>query len=152
MAETTSKVAGRWGGVVLVIFLAVGVTVGSALFTYYLILGEVSLPFSGKGDVATGPIVKLGEFMVNFGSPDRIGYARFAVELELYEKKGVDMVEKRMAALRNAVILYIRDCTYDDFGSSASLRQVAEALMDRLNSILPTPMIADLYFVEFAVQ
>ncbi|MCK9222362.1 MAG: flagellar basal body-associated FliL family protein [Limnochordia bacterium] len=152
MAET-NKTTGRWGFIVLIVCLAVGVTVGSALFTYYLIQGKVPLPaFAKKEADKMGPMVKFDELVLNFGPPERHGYVRFRPELELYEAKGVKIIDDWMPAIQNEIILYIRDCTIQDFGTSASLRRVADDLVDKLNNLLPSPQIARLYFVGLVIQ
>lgn len=152
MAET-SKSNGRWGLIILVIFLALGVTVGSALFAYYLVQGEVPLlAFGGQEGIKMGPTVKFDEFVLNFGPAERYGYVRFSLEMELYDSKGAKVIDQWMPAIQNEIILYTRDCTIDNFGCSASLKAVADELVHNLNQLLPSPQIARLYFTGLVVQ
>jgi flagellar FliL protein len=99
-----------------------------------------------------GPILKLDSFIVQIRAPEGDRYAHLTLELELGSEGDKKSFEVRMSHIRDAAIGYLSDRTEDELRGSEGLGVVKEALLKKLNEIVPGNRIRGLFITEFIIQ
>jgi flagellar FliL protein len=106
----------------------------------------------GKEGPAVGPTVRFENFTVQLKSNDVERYAHTSLELELTDDAAKALVEKRTAPIRDAVLGYLTDRTAEELRGSEGLRQMKEALLKRLDEIIPGKRINTVFITDFIIQ
>jgi flagellar FliL protein len=99
-----------------------------------------------------GPVLKLETFIVQIRAPEGDRYAHLTLELELGSEGDKKYFEARMPRIRDAAIGYLSDRTEDELRGSEGLGVVKEALLKKLNEIVPGNRIRALFITEFIIQ
>lgn len=99
-----------------------------------------------------GPVLKLETFIVQIRAPEGDRYAHLTLELELGSEGDKKYFETRMPRIRDATIGYLSDRTEDELRGSEGLGVVKEALLKKLNEIVPGNRIRALFITEFIIQ
>jgi flagellar FliL protein len=89
---------------------------------------------------------------VQLKSNDVERYAHTSLELELTDDAAKALVEKRTAPIRDAVLGYLTDRTAEELRGSEGLRQMKEALLKRLDEIIPGKRINTVFITDFIIQ
>lgn len=110
----------------------------------------------GHGEEAEGEgpgaILKLESFIVQIRAPDGDRYVHFTLEMELGHESDKKPFEARMPRIRDLVIAYLSDRTEDELRGSEGLAQVKEALLKKLDEIVPGHRVQALFVTEFIIQ
>jgi flagellar FliL protein len=106
----------------------------------------------GKEGPTVGPTVRFENFTVQLRSNDVERYAHTSLELELTDDAAKALVEKRTAPIRDAVLGYLTDRTAEELRGSEGLRQMKEALLKRLDEIIPGKRINTVFITDFIIQ
>lgn len=99
-----------------------------------------------------GPVIKLETFIVQIRADEGDRYAHLTLELELGSEADKKYFEIRMPRIRDAAIGYLSDRTEDELRGSEGLGVVKEALLKKLNEIVPGNRIRGLFVTEFIIQ
>ena len=99
-----------------------------------------------------GPVLKLETFIVQIRAAEGDRYAHLTLELELGSEGDKKYFEARMPRIRDAAIGYLSDRTEDELRGSEGLVVVKEALLKKLNEIVPGNRIRALFITEFIIQ
>jgi flagellar FliL protein len=108
-----------------------------------------------KGAPATaalGPMTRFDNFTVQLKSADVDRYARMSLELESPNDISKAAVEKRVPPIRDAVLGYLTDRTAEELRGSDGLKQVKQALLQRLEEIVPGNHVKSLFITDFIIQ
>lgn len=159
--EQEAKPAG--GGKPLVWMALVGVValLAGAGGTYFAVGGEdrgsegaeaseaqaepAPVPFSER-------VVPLEPFVVNVTGDEYPRFLKVTVKLEVEEPSQKQIVEDRMAQIRDSLIVLItskRLSDVSDFEGKALLKQ---EILDRVNGLFDEPFVKSVLFTEFVVQ
>jgi flagellar FliL protein len=106
----------------------------------------------GKEEGAVGPTARFDNFTVQLKSNDVERYAHMSLELELNDETGKGIVEKRTAPIRDAVLGYLTDRTAEELRGSDGLRDMKNALLKRLEEIVPGKRIVNVFITDFIIQ
>jgi flagellar FliL protein len=106
----------------------------------------------GKEEGAVGPTVRFDNFTVQLKSNDVERYAHMSLELELADEPAKAVVEKRTAPIRDAVLGYLTDRTAEELRGSDGLRDMKNALLKRLEEIVPGKRISNVFITDFIIQ
>ena len=106
----------------------------------------------GKDEGAVGPTVRFDNFTVQLKSNDVERYAHMSLELELADEPAKAVVEKRTAPIRDAVLGYLTDRTAEELRGSDGLRDMKNALLKRLEEIVPGKRISNVFITDFIIQ
>jgi flagellar FliL protein len=99
-----------------------------------------------------GAIFDLEPFIVNLADTPEIRYLKVTVKLELDKADVATELTNRLPPIRDAVLVLL---TGKD---SATLRtphgkfQLREEMTQRINALLPRPVVRSAYFTEFVIQ
>lgn len=124
--------------------------------------GEAKDEHGEKGDKAggahgaeeggPGPSMRLDNFIVQVRAPEGDRYAHLTMELEVGAETDKKAFETRMPRIRDSVIGYLADRTEDELRGSEGLGQVKEALIKKIDEIVPGKRIRGLFITEFIIQ
>ena len=99
-----------------------------------------------------GPMVEIKEFVVNIIGQDAAHYVKASLSLELDKDATLDEVNKRMPQIRDAILLLISNKTFEELQDIQGKNQVKAELKSKLNSILKTGQVNNVYLTDFVVQ
>lgn len=99
-----------------------------------------------------GPMIDINDFIVNIISAESNRYVKASFTLELSNKPVLDEAEKRMAQIRDAILLLVGNKTYDELQDLQGKKQLKAELSSKLNAILQTGQVKSIYFTDFVVQ
>ncbi|MCL2146263.1 MAG: flagellar basal body-associated FliL family protein [Synergistaceae bacterium] len=128
----------------LIIVIFLGLALFAAGIGGGILLGRELLNSSTDGTVdaksfaAPGPIVPMGEFVVNLaGNGNRV--ASFSVSLEALNSKIDDTIKSQnwIPRIRSEILLIAKDKVYEDLTKAEGVVQFGEQIKRTLNTILP---------------
>lgn len=99
-----------------------------------------------------GPLVNLGDFIVNIISEDGNHYLRASITIEATDAKRAEEVKRRMPIVRDAVLMLISNKTFEELYDMHGKKQLKAELLLEINSILSNEGAAAIYFTDFVVQ
>lgn len=111
--------------------------------------GEHGAPAAGEGP---GPTMRLENFVVQVRATEGDRYAHMTLELELTAELDKKSFETRMPRIRDGVISYLADRNEDELRGSEGLGQIKEALVKKIDEIVPGHRIRGLFITEFIIQ
>ena len=98
------------------------------------------------------PIVDLDPFIVNLADKDQRRYLKVKMALEVSDKKVEEEVKKRMPEIRDIITLLLSSKTYADLSTIDGKLALKTAIVNRLNSIIISGRVTNVFFTEFVVQ
>jgi flagellar FliL protein len=99
-----------------------------------------------------GPSMRLDNFIVQVRATEGDRYAHLTMELEVGAESDKKSFESRMPRIRDTVIGYLADRSEDELRGSEGLGQVKEALLKKIDDIVPGHRIRGLFITEFIIQ
>jgi len=102
-----------------------------------------------------GPVVSLGEFIVNLADPTETRYLRANVVLELDFGSSAALateVDSRIPQIKDIVIHALGSKTSIQLADPENREALKEELKDKVNAVLNRGQLARVYFTSFAVQ
>ena len=169
MAEKEEKDVqgeGSGGKKKLLIFIIAGIVLllGTGAAVYFLVLKkpppeeevkneqvEMVQPPANE-EAAIGPMVDIKEFIVNIISEEGTHYVKASLTLELSNEAVLEEANKRMAQIRDAVLLLIGNKTFEELQDLQGKKQLKAELKSKINSFLKTGRIKNVYLTDFVVQ
>ena len=103
-------------------------------------------------ELAIGPMFNLDSFIINTSDPGGNRYLRVTMDLELRGLELTEELQSRLPQIKNEIlmILPIRKC--DELTSVQGKIALRDELLTKINSLLKTGTITNLYFTEFVIQ
>jgi flagellar protein FliL len=105
----------------------------------------------GEGETAR-PSIHLDNFIVSIRAAEGDRFAHATMEVEVGSEADKKAFETRMPRIRDAILSYLSDRTEDDLRGSEGLRQLKEAIVKKLDEIVPGHRVRGLYITEFLIQ
>jgi len=109
----------------------------------------------GEEDAVTpddiGPTYTLGDFVVNLAGSGGYQYIRASIVVEVDEKRVVEELDKRSPQLRDIIITILREQKLADIEEPGA-RVIKNQIVTRLNQVLSTGKIKNVWFTQFVVQ
>ncbi len=99
-----------------------------------------------------GPMVKIDEFIVNIISEEGRHYVKAALTIELDKEEALEETSKRMAQIRDAILLLVGNKTFEELHDLQGKKQLKAELVSKINSFLQTGKVKAIYFTDFVVQ
>lgn len=99
-----------------------------------------------------GVMYNLGSFLVNLADKNANTYAKVSITLELSNQKVQQEVVKRLPIIKDAVINLLSSKTYDEIRTPEGKEELRLELIKRINAILVTGGVQNIYFTQFIVQ
>lgn len=90
--------------------------------------------------------VSMDQMFVNLSGPENEGHSlTFQVEIELFEENNRQIIESRLATLKNAAIEVAREQSYGRLKSLSGKLYFKESLVSAMNESLRQPIIRDIH-------
>jgi len=99
-----------------------------------------------------GIMYNLGSFLVNLADKNANTYAKISITLELSNQKVEKEVVKRLPIIKDAVINLLSSKTYNEIRTPEGKEELRLELIKRINAILVTGGVQNIYFTQFIVQ
>lgn len=150
-----------------IIFAAVGLALIACAAGAGYLLGKGSQPAApaaqtqaaattaaagGTGAPAVGPMVNIDSFVINILEEKETRYLKAAVTLEMANALAVDEVKLRMPQIRDAILLMVGNKTFSEVRDLQGKLQLRAEMLDKINSLLQSGAVQQIYFTDFVVQ
>ena len=109
-------------------------------------------PSPGGAEVNLGPMVDVGEFIINIISDDNSHYLRTSITIELSNQAAQDEITLRMPQIRDAILMLASSKTFEELYDVHGKKQLKAELLVELNEMLNRGEAVALYFTDFVVQ
>jgi len=111
--------------------------------------GEDS-PFPAAAEF--GIPVDMGSFTINLADADGPRYLKVVVKVTVSAEETEEEVKYREAQMRDVVISYLSSLTLDDTKGARAKEDLRESLRKRMNNLLRSGEVMDVFFTEFVTQ
>ncbi len=120
-----------------------------------------------EGDTATGSttsssgtqlintpthLVTLPPLTINLADTGSSRYLRLGIDIEVSNKDAISVIESQSAKIRDAIIILLSSKTYQEISTSEGKFLLKNELASRINQILGSPRVVQIYFTDFVVQ
>jgi len=112
---------------------------------------DVPIPEITQSNVI-GPMVEIEEFIVNIISEDDRHYVKASLTIELNKEVALEETNKRMAQIRDSILLLVGNKTYEELQDLQGKKQLKAELISKINSFLQSGKVKAIYFTDFVVQ
>ena len=99
-----------------------------------------------------GQMFQLDPFVVNLSDPGGKRYLKAKIELEFIEKEVQTELTVRLPQLRDSILLHLSSKTLDEVQSMDGKVELRNALIKRINQVLKSGKVKNLYFTQFVIQ
>ena len=147
--------------IVIIVLLLVLLIVGG-LVAYFLLSGggeeeqvepqKVEKKKKVSSMTEIGPIYSLDGFVVNLLSNSSSRYLKCKIDLELDAPELQEEVDKKLPAIRDLIIRILSSKTVEEIQTSKGKEKLKEEIKRKINEMLTTGEIRNVYFTEFVIQ
>lgn len=143
------------------VFLLVVIAMGGGFFMMWNKMSSMNAQNSEDAETATeteeavetmGPTTRLETFIVNLADKGGTRYLRISMDLELEKEETVEVVEKRLPKIRDAVLMILPTKKYEDIGTVEGKSALRNEMLAKINELMKPEEIKNIYFTEFVVQ
>jgi flagellar FliL protein len=99
-----------------------------------------------------GPIYPLDTFVVNLVSNNANRYLKCKIDLELDSPELQQEIDKKLPAVRDLIIRILSSKTVEEIQTSRGKEKLKEEIKRKINEILTTGEVRNVYFTEFVIQ
>jgi flagellar FliL protein len=147
----------------MIIALAMLVLVGGGFAGWTMIKESPTEPSQGGGPTAekapenavepeVGQMFQLDPFVVNLSDPGGKRYLKARIELEYNGQEVETEITARLPQLRDAILLHLSSKMLDEVQSVDGKVELRNALIKRINQVLTSGKVKNLYFTQFVIQ
>lgn len=109
-------------------------------------------PSQSRTQIQSSPLFRLPEFLTNLSDPLGRRYVRVTVELELISPEIAKEVEAQNARIRDALIILLSSKSYAELSTLEGKQILRNQILDRINQILGSSKVVNVYYIDFVVQ
>lgn len=115
---------------------------------------EASASAKANAKVANqiGPLFKMDTFIVNLSGDSGSRYLKATMQLELSDVAVTDELMGRNPQVRDLILTLLSSKSFADISSTAGKFALREEMVSRLNEVLASGEVRQVYFTEFVVQ
>ena len=99
-----------------------------------------------------GPIYPLDKFVVNLVSTNANRYLKCKIDLELDSQELQQEIDKKLPAIRDLIIRVLSSKTVEEIQTSKGKEKLKEEIKRKINEVLTTGEVRNVYFTEFVIQ
>ncbi len=99
-----------------------------------------------------GPIKALDSFIVNLSGAGGRNYLKMEIALEFDNAEVMVEIENKMPQVKDTILLLLSTKSFEDIQSSNGKLMLKNEIITRLNKLLTTGIIQNMYFTNFVVQ
>lgn len=109
-------------------------------------------PADAGAPTKVGPIKPIDTFIVNMADTERERYLKITLQLELSNAEADGEINKRMPQVKDLVLTFLPTKTAAELQSMEGKQQLREELMTKINDLLSTGRVTNIYFTDFVIQ
>ena len=109
-------------------------------------------PVEGKAPPVKRPAVGMKEFVVNLADTEQTRYLKVNIELEVTSPAIGLACDANQAAIRSSLVELLSSKTYAEIRDIKGKAKLRQEVIVRLNEIIGTNGITQVYFTDFIVQ
>lgn len=106
---------------------------------------------AAKGS-SIGPLYSFDTFIVNLADPGGIRYLKVSMQAEVDSNKVIEEIEKRNPQVRDLILTVLSSKTYAEVSTPQGKIALKQEIIRRLNLILTTGTVRNIFFTEFVSQ
>ncbi|WP_456488084.1 flagellar basal body-associated protein FliL [Caminibacter pacificus] len=99
-----------------------------------------------------GPIYPLDKFVVNLVSTNADRYLKCKIDLELDSQELQKEIDKKLPAIRDLIIRILSSKTVEEIQTAKGKEKLKEEIKRKINQMLETGEVRNVYFTEFVIQ
>jgi flagellar FliL protein len=110
---------------------------------------------SGEASVEKqGPsaLFPLDPFIINLRDPAGKRYLKIRIELELSNKELEAQIKERMPQIKDGLLILLSSKSYEDIEPVEGKLRLRQEIVSRINGLLSSGRVQNIYFTEFVVQ
>ncbi len=109
---------------------------------------------SGSTTVQTNPttLVSLAPLTINLSDTGASKYLKVGIDIELNSAEAAKEIERQKARIRDAIIILLSSKSYSLLSTTTGKISVKNEIASRINQILQSPRVIQVYFTDFVVQ
>lgn len=151
------------GSKMLLVALAVTNLLSLGGLAYFVVMGggdqasagipqEVSEPEAPQEVVEVGPTVDIGTFSITLADPGQNRYLKAILKARVSANPVMEEVEGREPEIRDRVIDYLSSLTVKETQGAAAKSTIRSNLKKRINNILRSGEVENIFLTEFVTQ
>ncbi len=105
-----------------------------------------------KVDIATGPIVEMTPFVVNLDEATSSRYLKVTIAVELDKKETETEFNNKKVVARDQILMFLSTLNTETTSGIQGKEMIKEGIIKRLNNIMVSGKIKNVYFKDFVVQ
>ena len=163
--ETESEERGEKGGsklllIVIIVLLLLLLVIGG-LVAYFLLSSPKKEQPAAQQEIKThkvtqltkmGPIYPLDPFTVNLVSSNADRYLKCKINFELDSPALQKEIDQKIPAIRDMIISILSSKSVEEIQTSKGKEKLKDEIKRKVNAILTTGEIRNVYFTEFVIQ
>lgn len=148
----------KWILLLLLLFIIIGGAAGA----WFFFLQDKFLPDKGgdagvekvevKSTRPIGTTMALPVFTVNLADPLGQRFIKVSLEVEVADAKVVEEITQQNARIRDSIILLLSSKSYADIATTESKLMLKSEITDRLNAILGTGKVYQVFITDMVIQ
>jgi flagellar FliL protein len=99
-----------------------------------------------------GPTYDAGEIIVNLADMGQARYAKIQTVFELPDEKTLDEIKKREPQIKDAIIEIFSSKQAEQFLEIKSRNEIKQEILNKINLILKSGKVKNVYFTNIVVQ
>ena len=99
-----------------------------------------------------GPMVKLGDFVVNLNNPGQSRYLKISLRAEVSDSRTRDELRAREPQMRDVVISYLSSLPIKQTYGARAKAGIRDNIRRRLNQLLTTGEVKRIFYTDFMTQ
>jgi flagellar FliL protein len=147
--------------VIIIVLLLILLIIGG-LVAYFLLFNnsDNNQPTGEKKEIVKktnalaeiGPIYPLDQFIVNLASNNADRYLKCKISLELSMPELQQEIDKKLPAIRDIIISILSSKSVEEIQTIRGKNKLKEEIKRKINEILTSGEIKNVYFTEFVIQ
>jgi flagellar FliL protein len=105
-----------------------------------------------KLDIATGPIVEMNAFVVNLDEASSSRYLKITIAVELDKKETEAEFNNKKIVARDQILMFLSTLNTETTSGIQGKEMIKEGIIKRLNNVMVSGKIKNVYFKDFVVQ
>ncbi len=146
--------------IAIAILLVLTIGLAGGFFMMWSKLSSINIPANavtntepGAGQAsAPGPLFPLETFIVNLADEERSRYLRVTMDLELVAPTDAEKLNQRLSQIRDGILMILPSKRFDDIASIDGKTALRDEIINNLNGLFPSKVVANIFFTEFVVQ
>lgn len=138
-----------WKWIIIGVVIA---SLGAGAYVYFGYLPGKNANAEGKPEIEHKAFFEMDTFLLNLADPGGKRYLKVTVKLELDDPKVSEELTAKNYEVRDTALMLMSGKEFEDISTLAGKESLKRELITRLNGLLQTGQIKQMYFTEFLVQ